>query len=136
MGIVQLGDVSLVYQREIITETYRLVGFSFMFAPLLSEPPKWPLPDTSELTEWYGETWVKYPQSKYLAPSHIGDLLKARSQFRIIMNKACRIAWSINSEMSLEEANELFSRLQIWFDALPASLLPKAIVLPGQLQLQ
>lgn len=113
-----------------------LVGFSFMFAPLLSQPPNWPLPDPLEDAQWYGDIWVKYPLVQRRLSSHFGYMFKARSEFRVIMNDACQAAYSKNSEMTLPKANELLSRLKGWYDGLPNPLLPKSIVLPSQLQLQ
>lgn len=107
-----------------------------MFAPLLSDPPDWRLPDPSKEPEWYGEIWVKYPVSSHLLPSYFGQVFRARSQFRVIMNEACQIAYSKDSEMTLCKANEFLSRLKAWYDSLSGPLLPKSIVLPGHLQLQ
>ncbi|KAH7109611.1 putative C6 transcription factor [Dendryphion nanum] len=112
-----------------------LVGFSFTFAPLLSEPPDWPLPDPLEDVEWYGENYVKYPLSNHVLPSYFGHVFKAKSEFRILMNEACQKAYSEGSEMTLEKASELLSRLKLWFDDLPGPLKPESIVLPAHLQL-
>ena len=114
----------------------RLVGFSFMFAPLLSEPPDWQLPDPSKNASWYGEIWVRYPISTHLIPLHFGQVFKARSSFRVIMNEACQAAYSKDSDISPQQANEFLSRLKDWFKSLPGTLSPKSIALPGHLQLQ
>ena len=107
-----------------------------MFAPLLSDPPDWHLPDPSKEAEWYGEIWVKYPLSNRLLPSYFGQVFRARSQFRVIMNEACQAAYSKGSEIILGKANELLKQLKGWYDDLSGPLLPKTIVLPGHLQLQ
>ncbi|KAI5465269.1 hypothetical protein BGZ63DRAFT_436822 [Mariannaea sp. PMI_226] len=112
-----------------------LVGFSFVFSPLLKQPPSWHLPDPTENAPWYGEIWVKYPLSHRLFPSYFGQVLKARSQFRVIMNEFCQAAYSEDSEINLNKAYELLSRLETWFQRLPGPLQPKTIVLPGHLQL-
>lgn len=117
-------------------EPSRLVGFSFMFAPLLRKPPDHPLPDPSENADWYGEVWVKYPSNQNLSPSYFGQIFKARSHFRVIMNEACHLAYTSGSNMTLDQAGDLYSRLTSWYDGLPVSLQPKTIVLPGHLQLQ
>ncbi|KID87760.1 hypothetical protein MGU_04998 [Metarhizium guizhouense ARSEF 977] len=112
-----------------------LVGFSFLFPPLLKTPPDWPLPDPSKETGFYGEVWVKYPLTRNLSPSYFGPVFKARSEFRIIMNAYCQAAFSEGSQVTVEKANEFLSRLRCWYDGLPAPLQPKTIVLPGHLQL-
>lgn len=117
-------------------ERLSLVGFSFMFPPLLRKPPEQPLPDPSENAEWYGEIWVNYPANQNLSPSYFGHMFKARSQFRVIMNEACHIAYTKGSKMTLEQADGLYSRLRTWYKGLPGPLQPKTIVLPGHLQLQ
>lgn len=109
-----------------------------MAPPLLTEPPIYPLPDPSQNALWYGEVWLKYPLSHSLIPSNFGQMYKAKSQFRVIMNEFCQAAYMKKTEsmMTLRIADELVHKLQDWFNGLPASLLPKTIALPGQLQLQ
>lgn len=109
-----------------------------MTPPLLKEPPIYPLPDPSENALWYGEVWLKYPLSHSLVPSNFGQMYKAKSQFRVIMNEFCQMAF-INDQVSMvtiDLANELLYKLRSWFNSLPGSLLPWTIALPGQLQLQ
>lgn len=117
-------------------QSFRLVGFSFMLSPLLKQPPDWPLPDPLEDARWYGEIWLKYPLTNNLAPSYFGQVFRARSQFRVIMNEFCQVAFSKGSKTTLGKANELYARLTSWYDGLRGPLLPKTIVLPGHLQLQ
>jgi hypothetical protein len=136
MGCVQLGIVSGLTLSLNCAESSRLVGFSFMISPLLKKPPEFPLPDPSEDPQWYGEIWAKYPLNQSLSPSYFGHVFRVRSQFRIIMNEYCQVAYSKGSKVDLGKANELHSRLKTWFDGLPDPLLPKKIVLPGHLQLQ
>jgi hypothetical protein len=113
-----------------------LVGFSFMFKPLLRQPPDWSLPEPSKDGKWYGEVWVKYPLSHHLLPSYFGQVFRAKSQFRVIMNKFCQAAYSKGAGVTLNKAYDLLSQLKTWYEGLSGPLLPKAIVLPGQLQLQ
>lgn len=120
----------------IISDCFRLVSFSFLSPPELTEPPIYPLPDPSENALWYGEVWLNYPLSHSLVPLNFGQMYKAKSQFRVIMNEYCHAAYSENSEVTLEKANELLFKLKSWFNGLPESLSPKRIALPGQLQLQ
>ena len=107
-----------------------------MFDPLLSKPPALNLPNPSDEPEWYGEIWIRYPLSDRPLPSYFGQVLNARCHFRAIMNEACQVAYSKDSEMTLEKASTFLVRLKIWYDSLPGPLLPKSIVLPGHLQLQ
>ncbi|KAH8127124.1 hypothetical protein LI328DRAFT_141615 [Trichoderma asperelloides] len=109
--------------------------FSFLIPPLLTKPPIYPLPNPSENVLWYGEVWLNYPLSHSLVPSNFGQMYKAKSQFRIIMNDFCHTAYSEDSEVTVEKANELLFKLQNWFNNLPEPLAPKKIALPGQLQL-
>ncbi|KAH8666968.1 hypothetical protein BX600DRAFT_511851 [Xylariales sp. PMI_506] len=112
-----------------------LIGFNFMQPPLLKSPPYEPLPDPSEDPSWYGEIWLKYPLSQSLVPSYFGHVFQSRCQFRVIMNDFCHAAFSTSQTHSFEKADELHSRLKIWFDRLPEPLSARAIVLPGHLQL-
>ncbi|KAL7948831.1 hypothetical protein V8C42DRAFT_230446 [Trichoderma barbatum] len=112
-----------------------LIGFSFMFTPLLTEPPNWALPDPSEDGNWYGEIWLKYPLTHTLAPSCFGHIFLAKSQFRIIMNEFSKAAYSEGSQVTIEKAYEFRQKLKIWYDGLPGPLRPRTIVLPAHLQL-
>ncbi|OPB40292.1 Zn2Cys6 transcriptional regulator [Trichoderma guizhouense] len=112
-----------------------LVGFSFMFTPLLKEPPNWALPDPSQDGKWYGEIWLKYPLTDTLSPSHFGNVFRAKSYFRIIMNEFCCTAYTEGSQVTVEKAYELLGKLKHWYYGLPSPLQPKTIVLPTHLQL-
>lgn len=107
-----------------------------MFAPLLRDPPEWPLADPVSEAGWYGEVWIKYPGSDHLYPSYFAQVFETRSRFRIIMNESCQTAFSQNSVMNLDRAYPLLERLRGWYDALPTPLRPHSIVLPGHLQIQ
>ncbi|KAJ8129557.1 hypothetical protein O1611_g4074 [Lasiodiplodia mahajangana] len=120
---------------KVYTAWMLLVGFSFMIQPLLKKPPGEPLPDPSESSLWYGEIWLRYPLSESLCPSYFGHVFRAKSHFRVIMNDFCHAAYSKDSNVTLHKANSLRSQLREWYDGLPGPLQPKAIVLPGQLQL-
>ncbi|KAI1016547.1 hypothetical protein LB503_010434 [Fusarium chuoi] len=65
----------------------------------------------------------------------LGEVIHARSRFRIIMNKYCDSAYSEGSKVGVNLAYQFRGRLEGWFESLPASLSPRRIVLPGQLQL-
>jgi hypothetical protein len=107
-----------------------------LFPPLLKSPPDWPLPDPSKDVKFYGEVWVKYPLAHSLSPSYFGQVFKARSQTRVIMNRYCQKAFSEGSQVNLDDARDFRLELRSWYDDLPAILQPKMIVLPGHLQLQ
>ena len=107
-----------------------------MLPPVLTEPPRWPLPDPSEDAQWYGEVWLQYPLNNQLFPSELGHVLHLRSRFRVIMNDFCGLAFSEGFEVSLDKANQLLALLEDWFAGLPEPLLPMKIVLPGHIQLQ
>lgn len=79
---------------------------------------------------------MKYPGSDRLFSSNFAEVFEARSRFRIIMNEACQIAYSPDSDMTLNKAHVLYGQLRNWYHSLPVSLQPKSVVLPGHLQLQ
>ncbi|KAF5591473.1 nitrogen assimilation transcription factor nit-4 [Fusarium pseudocircinatum] len=89
-----------------------LSAFSFMLSPLINEPPKWPLPDPSEDQSWYGEIWVKYPLNHGLSSMCFGEVIHARSRFRIIMNEYCDVAYSEGSKVGVDLAYQLRERLE------------------------
>ncbi|KAH7323267.1 hypothetical protein B0I35DRAFT_450360 [Stachybotrys elegans] len=112
-----------------------LVAYSFMFPPLLTTPSIWPLPEPPKDTSWYGEVWLRYPQNYSCVPSCFGHIFKTKCQFRLIMNEFCVAAYSKGSEVTLEVADSLHSRLKSWYHDLPPPLQPAAIALPAHLQL-
>ncbi|KAI1071540.1 hypothetical protein LB507_005250, partial [Fusarium sp. FIESC RH6] len=112
-----------------------LSAFSFIFRPLIKEPPIWKLPDPSKDSLWYGEIWVNYPLNHGLSPLHLGEVIRARSQFRIIMNEYSDIAYTAGSKVEIYLAHHFRRRMENWYNNLPESLTPKRIVLPGQLQI-
>ncbi|RGP76742.1 hypothetical protein FLONG3_5182 [Fusarium longipes] len=111
-----------------------LSAFLFMFSPLIKEPPIWTPPDPSIDPSWYGETWVSYPLNQGLTSLDMGQVLRARCQFRIVMNEFCSAAYSGESRIDLDLAHHFRRRLESWYRGLPESLTPRRIVLPGQLQ--
>jgi hypothetical protein len=117
-------------------KSYRLTAYSFMHRPLITEPPIEPLPHPPSNAQWYGETWLKYPQDHILSPSYFPHVFKAKCQLRLIMNRVCQEVFSEGSSMTLEQANELGSQLRVWYVSLPEPLLAQKVVLPGHLQLQ
>ncbi|KAF4445635.1 hypothetical protein F53441_10635 [Fusarium austroafricanum] len=112
-----------------------LSAFSFMLSPLIKEPPRWPLPDPAKDPSWYGEIWVNYPLNHGLSPMYLGEVIRARSQFRIIMNEFCDAAYSEGSKVDINLAYQFLEQTEEWYNNLPESLTPRKIVLPGQLQL-
>ncbi|KAM0250860.1 hypothetical protein ACHAP5_002079 [Fusarium lateritium] len=112
-----------------------LSAFSFMLSPLIKKPPIWPLPNPLEDPSWYGEVWVKYPLDHGLSASCVGEVFRARSLFRIIMNEFCDAAYSEDSAVDIDLAYQLRRRLKEWYSNLREPLTAKRIVLPGQLQI-
>lgn len=113
-----------------------------MHAPVLQKPPEEPLPDPTYHPSWYGEVWVRYPMAPEAVPVQLGQVLRARHIFRITMNEFCRAAYGASAAaaaplaVTLDKADDLHAQLMRWYNELPPSLLPRAIVLPGHLQLQ
>lgn len=102
---------------------------------MLSDPLEWQLPDPIKESTWYGEIWIRYPSNEHSVQLRLGGMIKARSDFGIIMNEACRAVFSKSSKITLGEANELYSRLEDWHNNLSGILSSKYIVLPTHLQL-
>jgi hypothetical protein len=114
----------------------RIIAFSFQIPPQIPKPPLEPLPDPAAEPGWYGEIWVKYPNSHSLYCTNFSVLFKFRAELRIIMHQFCAKAYTNGVKVSLKEAYGLYSRLKSWEDRLPNSLKPKHIALPAQIELQ
>ncbi|TWU77756.1 hypothetical protein ED733_008622 [Metarhizium rileyi] len=110
------------------------LAYIYKLPPLLQSPPKSPLPDPIEAPAWYGELFVRYPQSESLVPLQHGQLQRARlEQSCFINNVASAVAGG------QPNAHDLVSRamvgLEAWYKALPPCLSPQNIVFPSQLKI-
>ncbi|KAH7014130.1 uncharacterized protein B0I36DRAFT_338299 [Microdochium trichocladiopsis] len=123
-----------------------LVSYHFFLVPKLTQPPRWDLPDLAEHPRWYGDVALKYPDTASLSPTHLGHVLKARCQFRVIMADLSLAYYSPDSPMSPENvqrdpgqalaiANSFYARLEAWKQGLPSFLAAKEIALPSHIQL-
>lgn len=113
--------------------------YYFFKPPLLEEPPQIPLPDPAEDPVWYGQTWLRYPQSSTPAGTSFGFTFKAVCELRVIMNAMCCAMFEKPGELtklSLDATLNFYSKLRDWFDNLPDPLLPHKIVFPNQIKLQ
>ncbi|KAK5658741.1 hypothetical protein OQA88_1550 [Cercophora sp. LCS_1] len=106
--------------------------------PLRRSPPEFPLPDPFENTEWYGETWVKYPLTSSRLPTYHPLLFKAKADLWAIINDYSLHAFGrTESHKPLPTSDVLwfYRRLLAWHDALPEPLTPRRIVFPHQIML-
>jgi hypothetical protein len=113
--------------------------YHYLQTPLLQKPPREPLPDPTTAAQWYGELYLQYPLNPIRFPVHHAQLFKAKADLRIIMNDVGLYYFRRDGgrrKPSKEIVERFHARLVAWFDSLPESLLPVAIVLPPQLLLQ
>ncbi|KAL2134955.1 hypothetical protein VTI74DRAFT_10276 [Chaetomium olivicolor] len=117
-----------------------LESYHYLQPPPVKEPPKSPLPEPLQYPQWYGELWVKYPQSQTRLPTYHGLLFKAKADFWTIMNEFSLLTFShrhtaIAPKLSVSEVLPFYHRLRAWERNLPEPLTPRNIVLPHQLKL-
>ena len=113
----------------------------FSRSPYSKQPPEASLPSPAENPAWYGELYLKYPVSQQLYPVKFGEIFKAKAEFRVILNElGLRLFAHQNAaaddRLSNRDASEFCSRFKRWYQALPESLSPRKVVLPGHLTLQ
>ncbi len=97
------------------------------------------MPDPNADSDWYGDIWIRYPQSQILWPMHLGHIVEAVAKFRTIMNELGFRFFSksgAQGELTLKEAFQYKSRLDSWYEHLPDTLAPGKIVFPAQLKIQ
>lgn len=102
-------------------------------------PPREPLPDYPEASEYFGEVWLRYPSAQSPVPAAHGYGVRAISELRIIMGQvALRFFSQAGSSppIALEEAFTFRERLVAWYYRLPARLSAQYIVQPSQLKIQ
>lgn len=111
--------------------------YYFFRPPYLLHHPKTPLPDPIAQPEWYGDVWLRYPQSRILVPSNQGSTLKARAELHIILDDVSKqIFTGPKTQLSLDDLLKFNTRLDAWFDNLPRLLTSSEIVYPTQIALQ
>lgn len=114
-------------------------SFYFFRKPYLENPPESPLPDPVASSQWYGEVWLRYPQSPTRTPSHVGSTFKARTGLRTIMNEIALDLFGkpqIHKDLLYEKVLQFKSSLDAWVNSLPDGLTPSKIVFPTQFELQ
>ncbi|KAF4420540.1 nitrate assimilation regulatory nirA [Fusarium acutatum] len=116
------------------------VNYSFRTPVCFNEPPKIPLPDANQHPEWYGEIWVKYPQTPHLVPLMHAQLQRARFEFGVLVNMVSRKLFNpINGAVEEHRDSvilDIIARLKSWYAALPPSMAPQNIAFPSQLKQQ
>lgn len=116
--------------------------YHFLLVPLITDPPKNPLPDPKEDREWYGETWVHYPANQAAIPLNHGYTCKAKAELAQIVNLIAKRLFAVEegskgpSPPLVGMVKDYSAKLQHWFTNLPPCLTAREIVLPFQLKLQ
>ncbi|KAK4673334.1 hypothetical protein QC763_110990 [Podospora pseudopauciseta] len=112
-----------------------LSSYHYLKPPLMARPPETPLPDPSKNPQWWGELWIRYPQTPARLPTHHGHLAKARADFWTIMNDFSLLSFSQpHVKMPLDQVVGFYNRLRGWLQNLPEPLTPKRLVLPHHLK--
>ncbi|EMD84689.1 hypothetical protein COCC4DRAFT_155428 [Bipolaris maydis ATCC 48331] len=94
--------------------------YYFHKPPHLERPPVDPLPNPTAEPDWYGETWLQYPQSGVLIPIHLGHNMKLRCDLNVIKGDIATDLLGSSSHFSLERARYYHDRLEAWYQKLPA----------------
>ncbi|KAK1757423.1 hypothetical protein QBC47DRAFT_155922 [Echria macrotheca] len=115
-----------------------LCCFHYFRPPLSRSPPEAALPNPVANPGWYGETWVRYPQSNSRLSTCHPQIFKAKAELWAIANEYT-IALNQRAEphnpLPMSEMLLYYKKLNSWFDNLPESLGPRKIVFPKQLML-
>ncbi|OTB20707.1 hypothetical protein K445DRAFT_372281 [Daldinia sp. EC12] len=111
--------------------------FYFAAPPHLKRAPAYPLPDPEADSEFYGETWIRYPMSARLYSVNLGHLIKANFELRHLMNEMALELFEEGKppRIDVEKALECKSRLDNWFVNLPDVLSPTKIVFPDHIKI-
>ncbi|KAK4195111.1 putative nitrogen assimilation transcription factor [Triangularia verruculosa] len=109
--------------------------YHYLKPPILTRPPDIPLPDPSENPQWWGELWIRYPQTPARLPTYHGHLTKARFDYWAIMNDFSLRSFSQPLvKVPLDQVVGFYHRLRGWWTSLPEPLTPKRLVLPHHLK--
>ena len=104
----------------------------------MKSPPQAPLPSPDERPNLYGDLHLQYPLHGDLSLTNYGDLFRAVSMLRVILNDIAAVAFNGERLNSLPADRWLGFRDQLenWYLGLPVSLLPKNIIWPAQFAMQ
>lgn len=106
--------------------------------PFLKNPPAVPAPNPDLDPEWYGEIYVRYPLSPTITRMHLGHVMKATINLRIIMNEIALAQFSSYEPIQLSP-NQVLGfkrRLEDLMQKIPAALMPSKIMLPCHFNVQ
>ncbi|CAA9956667.1 Zn-C6 fungal-type DNA-binding domain protein [Pyrenophora teres f. maculata] len=112
--------------------------YYFFRTSFLDRPPDVALPDPGKYPQWYGEVWLRYPNSKTLASTHLGSEFGARSALRVIMMDMSIALYGPPERkgiLTLDQILGFHFRLNAWFTSLSDPLTPQKIVYPTQMEL-
>jgi hypothetical protein len=119
-----------------------LQSFYFFRQPFFPHPPEFPLPDPQADGSWYSEIRIQYPLNSEPVPVGFGAVFKATLEFRSIVHDiSARFFTSPTTNTHLQDSDniadisEFCSRLQNWFNGLPAPLTEKNITFPSHIRL-
>ncbi|KAF1838865.1 hypothetical protein BDW02DRAFT_487968 [Decorospora gaudefroyi] len=113
----------------------------FCFKPpymLADDTPAQSLPDVETNPEWYGDISLRYPPDQHSYPTGFGQGMKALSELRVIKNEVnamCFNASEVPKKMLWEAALLIQTKLEAWYEALPALLQPRSLLYPAHLLL-
>jgi hypothetical protein len=107
--------------------------------PLIQEAPNTPLPDTEKSQEWYGESWVLYPQDPTLYPLRHPHFFKSKCELIVILNRLSKDMYhkhGSNADVSEDVLRKHLIDLGVWHFSLPRQLSSSHVVFPFELNLQ
>ena len=110
-----------------------------MIPPVIKSPPKSPLPNPDQDSDWYPELWLQYPDGPALVPIKFSHLFVAKSRLVDILNRlTCKFFKKEAKNANPKPATvvNFITELQKWYSSLPRCLGPSEVVFPSQLNLQ
>ncbi|KAF2655837.1 hypothetical protein K491DRAFT_778387 [Lophiostoma macrostomum CBS 122681] len=113
-----------------------MVLFHYRRPTLFKQPPRTRLPDPHKDPSFYGEIYVKYPQSSSLHPVHHPSAFFQTAKLHIVLNNLANgIFGGSRNEFPIDKAVSYQQVLLRWFQDLPPCLTPSNIAFPHQLQM-
>ena len=125
------------YTAWVVFSFQAMYNYFYFRPPIVEQPPQIALPDAKQQPQWYGDVWVRYPQSQTIYPLHLGHNLQAETAIHAIMNKMGLLAFGDSSKsLSLEDYVELKQALDAWKESLPEVLQSARLIFPPHFALQ
>ncbi|KAK4081289.1 uncharacterized protein Triagg1_2821 [Trichoderma aggressivum f. europaeum] len=137
-----IGDKTLRHARDFtawcLYKYQTIMGYYYFKSPMITIPPKFPLPDPYAEPSWYGDFILKYPANNTFTSLYFPHFFCADTKLKIILNAIAVSLFkpeNVGRTLPANVKSNLRAQLESWLACLSVPLHPSNIVFPAQLRL-